>query len=388
MDGEDASVAHESLELLRGPASHHRSSPALASIEETTSRLCDLAADRLGDPARNGFRDGDPDDGGWDWLVAPTSTEHSSEASPENLYGAVALAPWAALRLGLSPARQGETLYNAFLGAALNPNVDSPPDFVFLTLLSDVFPVAPAKLARQRYDAKVAAAGGAAALAESIRAAHEAAASDGLFAYDLAWLALGAAALDVKFPRADYRADFRAYVQAVVDDVGSTTPLFDITDAHEPFYTQGLSWSLLVLSWTPGAHTAFDDVRSRLLATQLPSGAFPYNLDFPAGHLQTTAHALTALALVRRHRVAPHEVSENAANWLISQQAENGGFVYTADQEYPLLDAEIALGLYLSETRSGERGLQPRGPAHAFFALTSEPSQQGAPPLSAPLAAP
>lgn len=45
----------------------------------------------------------------------------------------------------------------------------------------------------------------------------------------------------------------------------------------------------------------------------------------------------------------------------MSQQGNHGGFAYTTDEEYPLLDAEIALGLYVTETkdelvRSGDIG--------------------------------
>ena len=87
-DVESTSVAHESLEVLRGGVPDLRAT-ARASIDRSTSRLCDLAADRFGDPARNGLSDDDPDDGGWDWLLAPTSSSHSVEPSPENLYGAV-----------------------------------------------------------------------------------------------------------------------------------------------------------------------------------------------------------------------------------------------------------------------------------------------------------
>jgi hypothetical protein len=372
-------VATESLSLLRvgapGAATGVRS-----AIGKAAARLCDLAADRAGDPARNGASDDDPDDGAWDWVLSPDAASHSTAASPENLYGSVALAPWAALRLGESPLRNRQTLYNVLAGARANANVDSPPDFVFLSLLDDVLFGAGPKLARERYDVKVAAAGGASALAASLRDAHLAAATDGLFAYDVAWLALGAAALDAEFPRAGYGADFHDYVHAVVDDVGSTTPVFDVTDSQEPFYTQGLAWSLLVLSWSPGSHQRFLDVRTRLLSEQLGSGAFPYNATYPDGHLQSTAHALMALALTRHGRSVSPDVTAQAASWLSSKQADNGGFPYIAAEEYPLLDAEIALALYLSETRPGKSGLVPTE-AHAVFAL-AEPT--ALPPLSAP----
>ncbi len=381
VDDSDSTVVSESLSLLRTGAPG-AATEARGAIGKAAARLCDLAADRLGDPARNGVTDDDPDDGAWDWVLSPDAASHSTTASPENLYGSVALAPWAALRLGESPLRNRQTLYNVLAGARANANVDSPPDFVFLSLLGDVLFGAGPKLARERYDAKVAAAGGAAALAASLRGAHLAAATDGLFAYDVAWLALGAAALDAEFPRAGYGADFRDYVSAVVDDVDATTPVFDVTDSAEPFYTQGLAWSLLVLSWSPGSQPRFADVRTRLLSEQLASGAFPYNAAYTDGHLQSTAHALMALALTRHGRSVSRDVTSQAASWLSSKQADNGGFPYTVAEEYPLLDAEIALALYLSETRPGRNGLLP-SEARAVFAL-EEPA--ALPPLSAPSA--
>lgn len=379
VDEGDTSVASDSLAVLR--AGGEGSSMVRTSIARTAARLCELAADRVGDPARNGAVDDDPDDGGWDWLVSPERVSHSSEASPENLYGSVALGPWAALRLGASPARNRATLYNAFVGAGTNANVDSPPDFVLLSLLGDVLSGAAPRLARERYDAKVAAAGSATELAMSLRDAHQAAATDGLFAYDLAWLAMGAAALDADFPRSGYRADFRAYVAAVREDVESKA-LFDVTDPHEPYYTQGLAWSLLALSWSPRAQAQFADVRARLLASQLADGAFSYSADYPDGHLQATAHALMGLALTRHGHGGFKEVSEAGADWLLSKQAENGGFPYTATEEYPLLDAEVALALYLSATRAGGHGLAPTA-ARAAFALEAPITL---PPLSSPFA--
>ncbi|HET9932342.1 MAG TPA: hypothetical protein VFQ35_16675, partial [Polyangiaceae bacterium] len=189
---ESESVApSEALALLRS-GGHGHDSPVRAAIGSAAERLCDLAADRVGDPAHNGASDDDPDDGAWDWVLSPTALSHSPAASPENLYGSVALGPWAALRLGLAEMRNRQTLYNAFAGARANPNVDSPPDFVFLSLLGDVVTGAAPRLAKARYDAKVAQAGGARALASSIRDAHAASATDGLVAYDLAWLALAA----------------------------------------------------------------------------------------------------------------------------------------------------------------------------------------------------
>lgn len=380
VDDSESVVASESLEILRADA-HGGSTEARGAIGSAAERLCDLAADRIGDPARNGATDDDPDDGAWDWVLSPSAASHSSSPSPENLYGSVGLGPWAALQLGQSTLRNRQTLYNVLAGARANSSVDSPPDFVFFSLLGDVLFGAGPRLARERYDAKVASAGSALALASSLRDEHQASGTGGLFAYDLAWLALGAASLDAQFPHSGYRADFRAYVEAVVDDLASTAPVFDVTNARAPFYTQGLAWSLLVLSWSPGSHSRFADVRSRLLTEQLANGAWPYSAEYPDAHLQSTAHAVIALSLTRHGRSVSPSVTALADDWLLSKQADNGGFPYTPTEEYPLLDAEITLALYLSQTRDGARSLLPRE-ARAVFALEEAPA--ALPPLSAP----
>jgi len=384
-DSEETPAASESLEVLRRPAPECSSPAVRSALVRAASRLCDLQADRVGDSAGNGLSDDDPDDGAWDWVLAPSSVQHSIEASPENLYGATGLGVWAGLRVGgEGAARFRSAILNVGLGAQLNPAVDSPPDFVFLVQASEVLHAHRyAVLARERYDARVASAGDATALALAIRDAHHAAGIDGLIAYDLAWLALGALALDAEFPRNGYRADFANYVSVVIEDLASSTPAFDYRDAREAYYVQGLGWSLLVASWAHGSHALFQELRSRLLAEQLPSGAFPYNADFPDPHLQSTAHALTALSLARKTGWGQRAIDRRAAMWLMAQQADNGGWAYSATEEYPLLNGEIALAVYLSETVLGSReGVVPdEGPGRVGFALTRASEL---PPLAAP----
>ncbi|MGC4087891.1 MAG: hypothetical protein QM756_08340 [Polyangiaceae bacterium] len=343
-----------------------------ASLVHAASRLCDLEADRAGDPAHNGDVDGDPDDGGWDWLVDPATSSHTSSPSLENLYGSVASAVWAGARLAPRDARFRALLVDASSGAAARPEVDSPTDFVWLTLLSDMFHERSySALARARYDARITAAGGATALGLALAEARHAAGADGLIAYDLAWYALSAAALG-------YRGDYESFVRVGLDDLNSSTPSFDYRDGHEAYYVQGLSWSLLLASWSRSSRALFSELDARLLAQQLPNGAFGYNDDFPAANLQATAHALTVLGLARR--AAPHSVSHAAAAWLLSEQAENGGWVYTPGQEYPLLDAEITLGVFLADTAAGSRGLVSAARLRAALEVPSTPPALALPP--------
>lgn len=390
VDPEAPPASTQSLEVLRvGPVTR-ASLPLRQSVSRAASRLCDLSADILGDSARNGLVDADPDDGGWDWTLPPSSTSHSSEASPENLYGAVALAPWAAWRMGIVQPRARGALRDAFLGAERNVLVDSPPDFVWLVLLDDVLKNgrAPA-LARERYDARVVAAGGARAQGEAIRDSRHAAGADGLIAYDLTWLALGALALDGAFPNAGYHADFETYAAIVVDDLTSPSPDFDYRDPHEAFYTQGLAWSLVAASFESSTRPLFVDLRERLLAAQLADGAWAWSGDYPAANLQVTAHALMALSLGIHGRFSPFRARRAAASFLISRQQDNGGWLSTDAQagtpaeEAPLLDAEIVLSVYLAETGEGlEDGLGQSSAGRHISPLSVLPAL--APALSAP----
>jgi hypothetical protein len=154
-------------------------------------------------------------------------------------------------------------------------------------------------------------------------------------------------ALSQAYPRAGYHADFGRYVTTVIDDLKSGTPLFDYRNTHETYYVTGLAWSMLVSSWSARASTLFDDLHSRLLELQLSNGAWPYSADYPDPNPQSTAHALITLGLTNRGRGAPHDANVHAVEWLSTQQGNNGGWAYNLDQEYPVIDAEIALSMYL-----------------------------------------
>jgi len=312
--------------------------------------LSDLQADRIGDNAHNGLTDGDPDDGGWDFTLAATTTSHSSTPSPENTYGATALGPWASLRAGSDTPRTRTTLLGAGLGAQERPEVDSPNDFVYLTALAELADDAGfSDLARARYDAKVALAGGALALAESDRDARHAGGNDGLILYDLAWYTLGAIALDGAFPGVGYDADAGIYAGVAVSDITSSAPFFDVEDANERFYYQGLAWSLVVLTQDGSAPALFSRVRDILREAQGPDGSWGFNAGTPTDDLQSTAHVVQALSITAGNSRPVRAEARRGARWILSRQAANGGWEYTPGQESTLVDAEAMLALYLSQ---------------------------------------
>jgi hypothetical protein len=317
-------------------------------------------------------------------MVAPESSSHSPALSPENLYGSIALVPWSLLRAGSRSLRFHTSAIDASLGIQKNLAVDSPPDFVYLVLLAELAEDRGfSELAKTRYDARLLAAGGPQAFADSVSNLRHTQTYDGLIAYDLAWLTLAASALDSAFPGAGYDSHASVYAGVVVDDLSASTPNFDFRDAQEAFYTQGLAWSLFALSRDGSAPALRTEVRTRLFEAQLTNGAWGWNADSPAPSLQATAQAVQALALSEGRRPDARRAERRAANWLVSQQQPNGGWLYTTDSENPLLDSEIALGLYLSGTSAGEReGLSADGIVGRTQPLSASAA---APPLGEPL---
>jgi len=371
--GVDSAVS--SLEMLRGHGGHDHGGRGTESpkvrraISRGAARLASLQADTTGDNARNGLDDTDPDDGGWEFILPASSTAHTTAVSPPNIFGETGLGAWAAFDSDLAGTRVLVSALDAGTGMQRNPDIDSAPDFVFAVLLAELADNPGfTELARQRYDAKRAAAGGAAALGNFIRDARHSGNQDGLIPYDLAWFSLGAAALDSAFPRAGYDADADTYAQIVVDDLSSATPRFDINDPTEGSYITGLAWAQVV-SLQVDARAVFRRVRARLLDEQHADGAWGNNAAHPADDLQSTAYALETLALTDRPTARTRRAEQRATRWLIGQQAASGGWPDASVQppiELPLIDGDIVLALMLSGTDAGEDGVVP----DAAFATT------------------
>ncbi len=370
------------FDLLR--AGHHGDRGVAAravrrALGAAAARLAALQADTIGDNAHNGVSDADPDDGGWDFLIAPTATEHSNAASPPNLFGATALGEWAAVDSGSAGSRALVAALDAGLGMQRNPDVDSAPDFVFGVLLAELADNPGfADIARAHYDAKRASKTDAAGLGAFVRDARHAANEDGLIPYDVGWFVLAAAALDSAFPGAGYDRDARTYAGIVVDDLSSATPDFDFRNPAEGFYGTGLAWSLVASAWLHDTRL-FRDVRAQLLVQQHADGAWGFDAAQPGDDLQVTAHALQTLALTDPSTAQTRRAVRRAARFLLDAQAASGGWVDATHHELPLVDADIALGLMLSRTEAGEDGLVPSASLSPRAATTAAPA--GAAPL-------
>jgi hypothetical protein len=372
--GADGATA---FDLLR--AGHHGERGATAravrrALGAAAARLAALQADAIGDNAHNGVTDADPDDGGWDFIVAPTAAEHSTAASPTNLFGAIGLGAWVAVDSGSAGNRALVAALDAGLGMQRNPDVDSAPDFVFGVLLAELADNPGfAAIARAHYDAKRASNTDAAGLGALIRDARHAAGEDGLIPYDVGWFVLAAAALDSAFPGAGYDRDASTYAGIVVDDLSSATPDFDFRNPAEGFYGTGLAWSLVASAWLHDTRL-FRDVRGQLLAQQHGDGAWGFNAAQPGDDLQVTAHALQTLALTERPTEPTRRALRRAARFLLASQAASGGWVDATGHELPLVDADIALGLMLSRTEAGEDGLIPSAPLAARASIAGPTS--------------
>jgi hypothetical protein len=366
---------------------------AQTELEEGVHRVCDLQADITEDNAGNGFADDDPDDGGWDWYLAPTLTGHTSSPSPTNLYGLAALGVFRVLQsnAGLTPLSQpagfagidcfgqfpstGSTVLklnrlivaclDVYTGALANPDIDSAPDFLFLTdfELTCPYPVTGfADLARTRYDAKITIHGSAQLLGESIRDFRGNINQDGFIPYDLYWYVEGALALDRAFPGQGYDLDAAAFAQVIADDINNPTGFFDINDPLETGYTIGLACGAASLYLTGLEPLLMDDMFTLLLPLQLADGSFPYNGNSTEGTVQTTAYVVMSLGL----DVSPGHLTaaQDASNWIASKQQDNGGW-RSGGWEYPVIDSEalIALCLVPPETRRIESDGPPRAEA-------------------------
>ena len=378
--GDAADVAPFDVLHRAGHGDRPSGSPEIRrALAAGAGRLAALQADTIGDNARNGVDDTDPDDGGWDFIFPATTTSHTATVSFPNLYGETALGAWAAVAGGNAGNRALQVALDAGLGMQRNPDVDSPPDFAFGVLLADLADNPGfAEIARAHYDARRAAFGGATGLGTAIRDGRHARHEDGLIAYDVGWLSISAAALDAAFPGAGYGADAQTYSQIVVDDLTAATPDFDLADPTEDSYVIGLAWSQVAAARV-GAGDLFRDVRARLLDQQHDNGAWPTDAMAPGDDLQSTAIAVETIALTDRANRRARQAMRRGVRFLLDEQAASGGWPDAAGDELPLVDGEILLAVMLARTAEGRDGLTPGAMARRA------PSAAGSAPYATPL---
>jgi hypothetical protein len=320
-----------------------------SALRSGGNRLCDLQADITEDNANNGDPDDDPQDGGWDWEVSPGTDHHSTQPSPQNTYGEIGYGLWAAQHSRATDSRFAVALQDVVQGIENRSEVDSPPDFAFLVLLSLTTKQGEMQdLARQRYDAKLQQyGGGTSGLINYIRQVRHSSNADGLIPYDLGHLVFSAWALDFAFPFRGYRQHARQYGAAVAQEIGPQG-YFNIEDASEPYYIQGLAWAAMAISWSGADRQQLLVLRNKLLQLQQANGSWYWNADYPQASVQATAAAVQGLALAFPHRLAALWSALRGSQWLAGQQLDTtGGWLSDSGAENSLVTSEVMSALFL-----------------------------------------
>ncbi len=340
---------------------------AQPAVSKAVNRLADLQADITGDNAHNGTPDQDLEDGGWDYDVLLSTTEHSATQSPENTYGVTALGLIRAWRrVGRSP-RVVITIADAAGGMLARPEVDTGVDFAFL-LLSGGFLGDPSYKpeARARWDAKIASLGGPQPLAESIKNGRHAQGLDGLISWDINLWIMSAFFLEKSFPGQGYRQQGQIMAQVIFNDLFSVSPFFDKDDPNESFYTLGLVGAHLGFRLTRQFAAEAEVIRFNLAMRQDAAGWWSADDGFPGPHVQSTAWAVTSYYLFQNDPLY-FSVGQNGSNYLASVQAMNGGWNLGASTENTEVNGEAILALSLFPPSSLTGFAAPKPPDAPVF---------------------
>lgn len=330
-----------------------------SSITKAADRLVALQADITEDNAGNGDPDGDPDDGGWNWIIADTATGYvGAGPSSENLYGVTALCILEAYKID-PKASYMTAMVDTYTGANAKPGVDSGPDMPFLVELSMITGnSAYASLAKTRYDTKVTSYGDyngdsqidAKDLAEKIRDVRNSQGWDGLIPWDIHLFIEAALALHQYYPGQGYDQDASDMADVVFDDMNGSPGYFDPTDSTENAYLLGLVGGIEGFvktgKYIAGSISA-KSLKDTLLSYQEATGEWKEPTD-PTDYLttvQTTAYAV--MALMTYIGSAEAAAARKGAEWLISEQNTNGG--WSGSDECPEITSEAAQALAASK---------------------------------------
>jgi len=320
-------------------------------LKAVASQLCDLQADIIGDNANNEYVDDDPDDGGWDWRITPTTTSHSPDPSAQNTYGVTALGLTSAYLGGVRKPRFFMGMLDAYLGMEGRSEVDSAPDFVYLVFLDHLFKNQGfLELARERYEDRVS--GDALAFAKSIRDSRGDNGDDGLIPFDLGWFVWAAAALEFAFPGVGYFDDAQIYGRVIADDIKAADDIndpegyFNIHDPKERYYIIGIACAMHALKLSRVDLSLVPILKQKLFDLQLPDGSWYWSADYQHGNYQSTAYAVQKLSFVCDGDFRARLVARAGSNWLASRQLPTGGWEYSPGLENTEVDAEILYALY------------------------------------------
>jgi len=323
------------------------------SVLHGANRLVQLQSDITEDNAGNGDPDADLEDGGWDWVLSDTVTEHSAVLSPPNLYGVTAEGVLAAYQINNSPRYRTslEDVYTAIQSSwddyvaaiTTRPRIRSGTDVIFLMKMFEEFGDAKYQtLARNIYDEQITNYGSATALAEFIRDVRGVTQGykNGIIPWDLShWVEAA--------ERLGEDSDADDIAQVIWDDMyllpadPGYTGFFDFTNKSEWWYYLGIAGALDSFITSDTHPVEAEQLRQILVNDQNADGGWQWNDEDPESDYQSTAYVIFALVKTG-NRV---EVREGA-EWLAMEQNANGGWSFSTGNEYPEIDGEATGGVF------------------------------------------
>jgi len=329
------------------------------SVLDAMNYLIGSQSDVTEDNAGNGAPDVDLEDGGWDWVLTAPNYQHTSAASPTNIYGETALGLYYAYLVSPAP-RALIAMQDAAAEMIADAGIRSGSDVVFLLLYGDLVSDDSAKnAAKAKYDGRIATYGSAQALVEWIRdSRHGQGFDNGIIPWDIAAWVEAAALLDAEF--GGYAADAVAMAEVIYQDSFAGNPgyfqPFDTgaNDGYDPdygnpdfwYYNCGLAGIVTAFQAAGVYSTELGDCIYRLQENRFPSGAMGDANGINAGDedWQSTAEVGRALADVNATTYAADIAAGNG--WLaLTQDPASGGWVYGSGSHYPQVGGEILASL-------------------------------------------
>jgi len=317
-----------------------------------------LQADVTEDNAGNGMSDIDPDDAGWDWEI--DVFEHTSGASPTNLYGVIAGNLLLAYQLDPTPAIRTALDDVADYTLSSGPSVlRTAHDISFLLAYADLPGVVDPALYRQgakdiwTYRLANYGDGTATGFAEyqrDYRANQNY--TNGIIPWEISNYVEAIAELDLAFPGEGFDIAADDMAEVIYQDSYMLIPgHFDFQDRNmgaDPTYSNlDYYWYTLGVQGiyrafdTAGVHTSeLASLEALLSACQYPDGAFSYQYGadetFNDRTYQGSAYAVELLAQYGTDKAAAY----NGAVWLATWQDTSGGWVYDDGFHHPEIGAE------------------------------------------------
>jgi len=336
------------------------------AVNAGASYLKGMQADITDDNAGNGTNGvdenpDDPDDGGWDWVVAAPLFHHTASPSPTNLYGVTAMGIYRAYLQNSDPTYFIALQDAADRAVAVGPSlIRSAGDLIFLMKFDDLSEnpgTTYMDAARAKYDGRIAYYGSAQALAEYIRDIRNSQGYPcGIIAWDIGAFVVAAQMLDDHFPGNNYGLDADAMAEVIYQDSFNDNPgYFDIVDdqgwdpgygnANYWMYTLGIT-GLLDAFVAANVHTSeIPGLLAILAACRYSSGAYSYCYGANTGDEDWQSTAYSVMALAGYDQPTYQSSVNETALWLASTQDASGGFVYSNGDHYPEIGGECTAAM-------------------------------------------